>query len=475
MNESPIKPPKTSDGQHDVSVRLCPTVLMAISGLLLANGLASCTGGPVTPQAQVTAASVAYRWIELGPEGRILARVITAVNGACPTVELDGEGYPMNPRATAPPPGFETVRVCEYTIPAGTASATVDGQPLALPPPAPQKIVVVGDTGCRVKGTDIQNCTGVDADRLGPAWNFAQVAQSIRAVEPDLIIHVGDFHYRETGSCDARCDQNNIGYTWASWEADFFGPAAPVLSQAPWVFIRGNHEDCGTDAATGRAWRGWFYFLDPHDLPDAPWQWENCQDYTDPYTVSAGDQTLVVMDTSEIPDDYAATPDPMAVAHYAREFTMVDGLVADSSSAWLATHRPVWAVASYLMNNAPEIAFTDLTLQTALANSDNGRFPETIAMLIAGHVHQFEMLTFTDGRPPQLVFGGGATKLDPEITDAVLAANPSVLQELGVTRSNFTSIHNIDFGVIESNDDGWRVTIKDAGGEDEEIYLVRSN
>jgi hypothetical protein len=65
--------------------------------------------------------------------------------------------------------------------------------------------------------------------------------------------------------------------------------------------------------------------------------------------------------------------------------------------------------------------------------------------------------------------------LDPVITDALLDANPSVLQELGVTRQDFTSIHSIDFGVIAPTGDGWTITIKNADGQDETTFTVSNN
>ena len=450
-------------------------IRLGFTAVFFMLALLSCTDDPTIPAAEDDTASTDYLWVVLGPEGNALARTVTYGSGGCPTIQLDGTSHTMTLRTATPPPGFEDIQVCEFAIPSGTASASIDGQALAVPAASPQKIVVVGDTGCRVKGEDIQNCTGVVEESLGPAWNFATVAKSIRAVEPDLIVHVGDYHYREFGTCDARCEQSNIGYTWASWEADFFRPARSLLSQAPWVFIRGNHEDCGQDMSSARAWKGWFYLLDPGTLPDDPWTWENCQDYTDPYRVPAGPQDILVMDTAEIPDDYAAVPDPGTVARYAQEFTIIDGLADKQTPAWITTHRPFWAIASFLDNGLPKLALTDLTLQAALEQSGDRGIPASIKMLIAGHVHQFEKLAFTDGRPPQLVFGGGATELDPEITDSLLDANPSVLEELGVDKQDLTFIHNIDFGMIEPAANGWAVTIKNADGEDETTFVVRAN
>ena len=428
----------------------------------------SCSKQSTEPEPKSLVA-VDYAWVELGPEGKILARAITPP-GECPSIQLDTNTRQMQRRSLTPPPGFEAIQVCEFELPAGTRSASINGQNLAIPSRQPKQIVVLGDTGCRIKGTDIQNCTGLGS---GPAWNFHQVAETIAALEPDLIIHVGDYHYRES-PCppgNKNCEGSPYGYNWASWEADFFQPAKTLLPRAAWVFVRGNHEDCE------RAWKGWFYFLDPRPLPTDPWQEAECQQYTDPYRVPTDDLSILVMDTAEIPDDYAAEPNPKTVARYAEEFTVMDELAATEKTAWLTTHRPFWAVASYLdtKTQTPQIAFTDLTLQAALKASVDGGIPDVVKLLIAGHIHLFELLTFTDGRPPQLVFGGGGTELDPPITDSLLDKNPSVLQELGVEKQNIKTVHEIDFAVIESASRGWKVTIKRADGRDVTSFAVDSN
>lgn len=423
-------------------------VLLALISIF---ALLGCTSENSTEVSDSNTAVPDYLWVEFGPGGDISARAIM-LTGDCPNIDLDRSSFPMEARTQSPPPNFENVQVCEYAIPSGITSAAVNGQSLSLPSSSPQKIVVVGDTGCRVKGTDIQNCTG---NGEGPPWNFAEVAKAIENTTPDLIIHVGDFHYRETGTCDDRCVQSNIGYNWASWKADFFDPAKTILGQAPWIFIRGNHEDCE------RAWKGWYYFLDPNPLPSTPWEQANCQDYTDPYVIPFDLQNILVMDNSEIPDDYAATPDPTTVARYAEEFNMVETLAAGQTPVWLISHRPLWAIASFTNNSGqPAIAYTDLTLQQALEASDGKALPNPpIEMMLAGHIHLFEILEFPDNRPPQIVFGGGATELDPDITDTLINNNPAVLQELGITRQDITILHDISFGVIENLNKGWKVTV----------------
>ena len=446
------------------NVASCLTTRLVLA--LAIGALSSCSPERTapTPPGDV---EPAFAWVELGPEGRVQARAIVG-GTACPRIQHDSTSELMVPRSETPPPGFEDILVCESPISPGTTTAAIGSQTLALPVAEPRRIAVVGDTGCRIKGDDIQNCTGLGT---GPAWNFAQVADAIAAVQPDLVLHVGDYLYRETGcpSGNRNCEGSPYGHNWAAWKADFFEPARELLPRVPWVFVRGNHEDCE------RAWRGWALFFDPGDLPGDPWSPAGCQDYTDPYRVPIGDLAMVVMDTSEIPDDYAATPNPATVARYAREFTLMERLIADDRTAWLTTHRPFWAVASYVQASAPRIAATDLTLQAAVRASAEGGIPPTVEMVLAGHVHLFQLLRFDDGRPPQLVFGGGATELDPAITETLLASDPSVAEALGVAGDQLQTAHDVSFGVIDPLDrdeSGWWVTLKGATGADQATFSI---
>ncbi len=404
-----------------------------------------------------------YSWIELGPNGIVLARaIIPAAPAECPDIEIDGSTQPMTARGQAPP-GFNDIQVCQYTIPDTATSASIGSQKLSLPSADPQHILVLGDTGCRIKGKDVQNCDDPQD------WRFPLVASEVAANAPDLLVHVGDYHYREGDGSQqlSTCPTTKVGLCWASWEADFFAPVATLLPAAPWVFIRGNHEDCGTADSSSdppRAWRGWFYFFEPRPLGSRPWDQDGCPAYTDPYLVPAGDQNLLVMDTSEIPDDYGKTPVQTTVDRYAHEFTLMDGLTRNRDRVWLTTHRPFWAVASWTSNATQKIATTDATLQAALAQSQDVGIPSSVDLLVAGHVHLFERLIFDDGRPSQLVFGGGGTELDPAITEALLSSNPAVLSSLGVKPSDFTTVQDIDYGIIVPTVDGWSITVKNVNG-----------
>ena len=116
----------------------------------------------------------------------------------------------------------------------------------------PSRVVVIGDTGCRIKGTAVQDCN--DPSK----WPFASVASKAAESKPDLVIHVGDYLYREEpcpAGSQASCGGTPAGDTWAAWNADFFTPAKNLLAAAPWAFARGNHR-----IVRRCSWRGWFYY-----------------------------------------------------------------------------------------------------------------------------------------------------------------------------------------------------------------------
>ena len=74
------------------------------------------------------------------------------VTGAdCPAVTVDG--HPMTMIVRQPSNADFAVTTCQVLTPAGAKFAEVGGHNLALAPRKIQRIVVIGDTGCRLKGT----------------------------------------------------------------------------------------------------------------------------------------------------------------------------------------------------------------------------------------------------------------------------------------------------------------------------------
>jgi len=268
-----------------------------------------------------------YSWTELGPNQSLLARtIVTSSDAPCPPVFIDGTPSTMTPRASRS--AEFPVLVCEAVLPAATTKATIAGQPLALPKPHLHRVVIIGDTGCRIvdgsggKRPRIQNCEDATV------WPFMSIAQKAAQAKPDLIVHVGDYLYRETACpADMPCKGTPFGHTWQGWEADFFRPANPLLSAAPWIFVRGNHEDCN------RAWQGWFLFLNPAAIPAA------CEIHSPPYSVKTGGSEFVVVDSASAADD---SPKPASIAAYQKDFEQIAAMKL--VNAILVTHRPMWGV-----------------------------------------------------------------------------------------------------------------------------------
>ena len=410
---------------------------LALCVLALALGLprSSVEGAPGATAATQAPAAALARWVELGPSGAAIARAVTE-RSTCPELTVDQRRLPMRPRAPSAAPDFP-VLVCEAAIPTGAATAAIAGHSLPIPSPAPRRIVVIGDTGCRVAGdvAVIQDCNDP------AAWPFGQVAESAAAWGPELVLHVGDYVYREM-PCPPKhdgCAGSPWGDNWATWHTDFFAPAAPLLQAAPWVFVRGNHETCDREG------RGWFRLLDPRPFA------ADCERYTEPYAIPLADRDLIVLDSAEA-HDFAARADRVAI--YAAQFEAVAALAG--REAWLLTHRPLWAVGHAGEEAGVERLFhTNTVLQAA----SQDRLPPTVLLVLSGHLHLFEALSFADARPPQWVVGNGGTLLDPRIQSTLAGVEVG-----GTTISSGATLDRFGYLTIEPDASGWAATLRTVHG-----------
>ena len=416
--------------------RACAGVA-ALGAVIVSVAVAWCLAGPAhAGDAAPYPGELPAMWVQLGPTGVALARLVTT-QPSCPRITLGTHSQPMQVRAPPSAPDFP-VRVCEAVIPPGTTAATVEGRPLPLPKPNPQRLVVVGDTGCRLKpGVAFQACNDPQA------WPFAQIAGSAAAAHPDLVIHVGDYLYREHAcpAGDAGCADSPWGDNWDTWWADFFAPAAELLRAAPWVMARGNHEACA------RAGSGWFRFLDPQ-LPVV-----GCQDYTPPYAVPIGGGQLLVLDSANAPDEAA----PAAlVTLYQAQFAALREAAATAPS-WLVTHRPLWGI-----GRPDEVAERDrvITLNATLQAASAQTLASGIQLVLSGHIHLFQALSFHNGWPPQLIVGNSGTALIPGLgapLEGMALAGTSVAQ--GVTLDRF------GFLTLERAATEWTAIARDVQGQ----------
>src|SRR5262249_3365239 len=254
-------------------------------------------------------------------------------------------------------PAWCLVLTSEAIYTSGNSSIFLDGW---LLPPAPadiRRIVVFGDTGCRInkKKKKMQNC---DED-----WPYRKIARHAAEARPDLVIHVGDYLYRESCNADTTdCSKTPTGYGWEQWRDDFFRPSAPLFAAAPWIMGSGHNEICT------RGGEGWFRFLD-HARPA-----DTCNPMSRFFTVALGGLGFVIMDSGQIAKENAGdndddddddddngdsavsvNPDDTVSAlrdNYAEISSRIP------SPAWLLTHAPFNAVKLDKKTGSDEIVNT---------------------------------------------------------------------------------------------------------------------
>lgn len=361
-------------------------------------------------------------FIVLGEGGTPVARLITRA-AVCPRIRIDGADFTMNLRARADTlplrptrsapedskPSAFPVLTCEKVIPPDSKNVMIEGNMLPLLPATVNRIVVIGDTGCRIKKSDNASQPCNDAAQ----YPFATVAAHAAAWKPDLVVHVGDYLYRETicPEGNAGCAGSPWGYGWDAWRADFFRPGEPLLHAAPWVMVRGNHESCA------RAGQGWWRLMDPRPLLPG----RDCitaanddsGDYSDPYAVPIGNGAQVIVFDSSNTTGGAIKPGDLRAVKYADMYRKVDLLSQQASYNISADHHPILG---FTAKEGGKLMPGNGGLQSIWGQQGSGLIPPRIDMMLSGHVHVWEQVSFA-GRestqlPSQFIAGFSGTMED---------------------------------------------------------------
>jgi predicted phosphodiesterase len=404
--------------------------------------------------------TILHYWVQLGPGGAEQARAIMS-GDACPIIatfkEYNGDGrvdVAMTPRAAK---SADFPLVCEGVVPkdvnhAWFVMSTGEGdgrqavmnyesrkrsraildmdQAVPLMRSDPERILVIGDTGCRLKGSLVQACND-------PAqWPFAALAKGAAKVWPDLVIHVGDYLYRET-PCPAGntgCAGSPFGDNWATWDADFFTPGDALLHAAPIVLVRGNHEDCA------RSGPGYLRLIgpNPYDASAA------CADHEAGYSIPLDGQSLFVMDNADAQDTSIT---PGTVPEYQQEFAT---LAKQPAPTWLLMHRPIWGAVK------GPLGIPTGGNQTMIAALNGAAVPKPVDFILAGHIHSFEAINYKSKSPPLLLAGNGGDLLDDtpaDLSGAVLS---------GVKVKDGLSVAGFGFLLMTREGKKWNVALFDS-------------
>jgi hypothetical protein len=440
----------------------------------------------VFPPARNTGVATAkYAWVQMLPDrrdgnaGGRLVRAIVAERDGCPTVTEDGRPQAMRKRSPPSRTAFP-VLICETEL-AVQSAAQLDGRMLPARPIEPNDIVVIGDTGCRmVFHSQDQSCFD------GEEWPFRSNAASAAAkISPQsLVLHVGDFHYREHPcvESDSNCGGSPYGDNWETWEAEFFSPADRLLLAAPWIVLRGNHEDCA------RAGAGWLFFF---ALPGQRGKNAACESSLDAYTVGIGHtedgrtRSLLVMDTSDADNGYKAENN---CAQYRKALTLLDQSKPDlpPPEFWLALHQPLWGRnMDGEQETKPQVlspcvdTVTKSALPVVREKFEKAMDKRLARLVLSGDNHAFQFFApKTTPIPIQIIAGNGGTKLDtlypllapdaaaPPSKGRTPDETPPHAREIwsqGVQASNLTVMQH-GFTVLHRGGSTWTATQFDSTG-----------
>ncbi len=191
--------------------------------LLSLCALLSAACAAATAAGTSTPAATGHAWVQYSARG-VELRVVTA-EVRCPHALLDGQQTPMDLRSE-PGEGYPA-RTCALALPAATKQV-------------------------------------------------------------EVVIHLGDYLYRES-PCPAGnkgCEGSPWGDSLSVWQADFLTPADKLLASAPWLLLRGNHEECT------RAGKGWSRLFDPDPFDAA----KGCNPPAEPLWVRLGAVDLLDLD-----------------------------------------------------------------------------------------------------------------------------------------------------------------------------------
>ena len=451
---------------------LASLAALILLGTATGCGSGSSTSGPSSPD------DVRHAYVLMGPDGTAVARAITTAS-TCPAISFDGGApvqmavhaaaavEPIRPTAYddfySQPAAFP-VTTCDAAIPAGTAHVALGQRALPAPRRHVGKIAILGDSGCRMKMK--KSSAGQYQDCNDPtAWPFQAIAGVVAAMQPDLVVHVGDFHYRET-ACPAGTPCAGIdtwGFGWSSWEPDFFTPAARLMAAAPWVVVRGDHETCD------RGGQGWWRFLDPR--PPRPGQDCNAAaddwigNYSEPYVVPLDDDlAAVILDTGSVGEPYGSPAEQSAL--YTQQVQRGFALASPFTHSLFLNHQPILAYNSPGSGSgeAPPPAKPGNELLQGVLKWIYGEmlFPGAVDAVLSGHVHLAQVTGWTEGLPPTFVAGNSGTNL---VTFPSFPNPPTPYTGSGFTPSTFEYKSEFGFMMMERTATGWSVVAYDQAGK----------
>lgn len=335
-----------------------------------------------------------FEWIQYTHNNKLMARA-TSIEKECPNINIDGKEIPMLFRAEKYDIELkETVRICEQEV-TNAKQVSIRGNSLKLVATKINRFIVLGDTGCEASFFDKhfvkQDCTDLNS------WPFKTVADQVASVNPDLIIHMGDYSYRNKFT-DKIDEAKNKDLQWFFMKQDFFTPASNMLHSAPMLFVRGNHDKC---ELMGDAW---FLFF------DAQAHQKECLKQSPTYNLNINDLNFMVFDSAEAPSgpEYSLE----TLEKYKSDFAT--GINNLKKKAWLLIHHPIISLNELAQGETINSKIPAQVISDAFLES----YTKNLPIAISGHFHLMaDIKRKTDGFE-QFITGNGGTIIHKAKRDA---------------------------------------------------------
>ena len=304
---------------------------------------------------------------------------------------------------------------------------------------------------------------------------FARIAASAARARPDLIVHVGDYHYRENPCPDgnAGCAGSPWGYGWDAWAADFFDPARPLLAVAPLAPARGNHESCT------RAGQGWWRFLDgrprapSHDCDDPAN--DRAGDWSAPYAVPLGrGAQVVLLDLSAAGGKPLPAGDWRSAA-FETTWQQLAALAAGARSTIGVDHYPILGFAAAEKAGEKTLTLGNRAIQSVFGTHGSRQLPPGVEVMLSGHYHLWEQVNFAGDVPSQFVTGFSGTLEDIVPLPAALPAGAEPAP--GAVATDFASwVDGFGYMVLDrTGPAAWRATVHGVDGRTVDRCTIRGH
>jgi len=182
-------------------------------------------------------------------------------------------------------------------------------------------------------------------------------------------------------------------------------------------------------------------------------------DVSEPYAVPLGTGWRALVFDSASAGNAPIAPDGALFRTYREQMERL--LSASESSAWFLSHHPPLAFAAN--PSRPLSPYPGNATLLSVLRSVNGEayFPPHVKLLVAGHNHVFEAVSFASGHPPQLVAGHGGDTLDEPLPSPF---PPDLAPAPGTVLAGLVASQRFGYLVADRDGDAWSVRAYDIDG-----------